>query len=747
MTLHCQKIALLLGCVLLGLAFSFFGAQPLVSGEVSDQAVNARITLLRQNLLRAQKDDGAWLYPGYPVGGTALVLLALRTAGLPADHPAIRRGTEYIVKRTDQKVYSEGLVPCALELINPKKNSGRIRQATAFLLSAQNKNGSWSYTAKNRGGAFDNSNTQFAILGLAAAERCGLKIPPRVRTRAVAHWRKNQSRDGGWCYKGPGSSYLAMTCAGIASLHLLGVPLEKNGKKCGNYVYDRTLSKALGCLTRQLGGRRLGTDANRHNHYALYALERVGMLMDIKVIGNLDWYRAGASYLLHQPPSDNLANNALELLFLAKGAAPIAIAKWQWSGDWNNDHRDVKNWVEGVGKQLDRKLDWIPAKLNSLKSPAAKASMIFVNGHQVFHATAEELNFLRAFLEAGGTVVAEACCGRRTFVDSFRKVITARLFPQTNLRFVPMNTEHQVCNGVYKLRPAEVGGLILKAGCRKRRLVLLTRDISCALNGEPVEKKELNRARKVATNLLLWALKAKSADMKLDDVELASVSVDTEELTADQIRRRNARSSVHFHQPFGRLKHRGDWMADIKFFTHLDKMLAARKGLPRFDGEVYVSLKTDDLFQTAVVFMNGHEAPALTEEERVNLRTYLQNGGFLFASSCCASSKFNVGFLTMLLMTLPNDKIEEIPSDDAIWRQPFANNRQTVHGTTAYQQKYGNRWGPLFGIRREGRWIVVYSPVDLCCAIEGDLDDDIIGYRKEEAFRLVGNILHYAISP
>ncbi len=730
---------------------------PVVGQNVSDAAVAARIKVLQNRLLRMQRPDGSWDYAGYPVGATALAVLALRTSGVPPNHVSVRGGVKYICENADHKVYSEGLVPCALEgLDHDAACLDRVRRAVAFLVRSQSQDGTWFYFVPVDGAeaervlrvSGDNSNTQFAILGLGAAERCGVAVPEETKRRAVSHWQATQNSDGGWGYRVGNGSRLSMTCAGIASLHLLEVELETHGQVCGKYALNSRMSKALSFLSRQLrrGPQSLSADGQQP-YYTLYALERVGMLLELKSIGKLDWYSAGAKFICGRAPAGRVADDAFALLFLAKGAAPIAIAKWQWRGDWNNDHRDVKNWVAEAGREFNRKLDWLPAKLGSLASPAAKASMIFVNGHDAFKASDKELEFIRAFLAAGGTVVGEACCASTVFADSFRKAMRSRLFPELGLSFVPVGVDHPVCNAVHELDPGQVRALQLKRGCRRQRVLLLTRDISCALNGEATAPAEATRARQVAVNILAWALSARQADKKLDRPELERADLASGELTVDQLLRARAKSGRHFHQPLGRLKHRGDWLTDARFFTHYDAMVASRTDLPRFDGEIHVNPNSEDLFQCAVVFMTGHEAPELTEAERLNVRTYLQNGGFLFASACCSSPEFDKGMRKLVRQLLPNDQLEEIPADDPTWTVPFACRDRRVMGTRAYYKHRGTGWGPLLGVRRQGRWVLVYSPVDLCCALEGDLADEVQAYGKPEAFCLVSNILWYALTP
>ena len=105
--------------------------------------------------------------------------------------------------------------------------------------------------------------------------------------------------------------------------------------------------------------------------------------MNVKTFGDFDWYRWGVKELLNQSTAQlQLHDKAFALLFLAKGSAPIAIAKCKWEGDWNNQVRDVLNWCEIAGKEFNTRLDWLPSELGGLDSPAAKASLVFITGTQ-----------------------------------------------------------------------------------------------------------------------------------------------------------------------------------------------------------------------------------------------------------------------------------------------------------------------------------------------------------------------------
>jgi len=733
---------------------ALLGGLPAAAAEgVTDAAVNAHVRQLKQILIDSQSPDGSWQYGGKDqnLGLTALAILALKYAGVPNDHAVVTKGVGYILNNQSRYVYAEGLIPCALELVNHKACRNRIRYSFRYLMEVQNAGGNWGYVGGRN--YYDNSNSQFAVLGLAAAKRCGFPDTRadvlrfrKVQAQAIRHWKNSQTESGGWAYRAGknAKANLAMTCAGIASLHLLDVHLEQPGEKCGEYKYDRNMQKALACLADVLS-----TTGVRSRGYSLYALERVGVFLDLRTIGEHDWYREGASAILARPvrqaSRSGLVEVAFQLLFLVKGNAPVAIAKWRWSGDWNNDHGDVRAWVKWSGGELGKRFDWWECDLDAPQSPAAKASLVFVNGHGRFRASDAELDFLRRFLLHKGTVVAEACCGRKEFLESFKEVMCKKLFPGQPARFKPIPPEHPVCSIVHDLRPADIGAFEFRFACRKPKMLLLSRDISCALNGEKCSSKELERARKVATNLLAWALLTRKPGGKLTRRTIEAEA--DEVLTADQLARESGKRGRKSRFAMGRLVHRGDWNADENFFPALRAALADQKAVPVFERELPIVPTSEDLFHVPFVFMNGHDDPALKPSEYLHLRTYLQNGGFVFVSSCCSSEAFDRGVRRLIRLVLPNDKLERIPPGDPLWKSPFDCARTPAEGTKAYTKRFGESWSPLYGIRREGRWILVYTPIDVCCSMEGDLTDEIAAYRKSSSVKLIGNIINCALSP
>ncbi|MEM7391859.1 MAG: DUF4159 domain-containing protein [Verrucomicrobiota bacterium] len=119
----------------------------------------------------------------------------------------------------------------------------------------------------------------------------------------------------------------------------------------------------------------------------------------------------------------------------------------------------------------------------------------------------------------------------------------------------------------------------------------------------------------------------------------------------------------------------------------------------------------------------------------------------MLATSCSCGKGFEQDFERMVAELLPNDKLEQIPFDDVIWTHPYDVKAQAVKATEAYRKKYGDQWAPLYGVKRDGRWVIVFSPVDLCCGLEESVTGDMLAYHREDAFPVIANVFYYFVTP
>ncbi len=166
----------------------------------------------------------------------------------------------------------------------------------------------------------DNSNTQYALLGLSACMAGGVFPAPDCLQLAETWWTSSQNEDGGWDYAGKGSSkegasYGSMTAGGVSSL---AVCLQADGKGRDPLQDDR-IKKGLEWLGLNLSfgsnPKAPGNIARNSwsNYYWVYAVERAGSLAGTEWFGSRPWYSEGASCLLStQNPDGSWGNGSTD---------------------------------------------------------------------------------------------------------------------------------------------------------------------------------------------------------------------------------------------------------------------------------------------------------------------------------------------------------------------------------------------------------------------------------------------------
>ena len=152
------------------------------------------------------------------------------TAGEKPGSPKIQLTLQFLRQFRAEELnstYAVALQTMVFAAAEPIRDRNRILANVEFLEQSQIKMGertwpgTWNYHIPMHPG--DNSNTQYALLGLNAAKEAGLTIRPEVWALSRAYFEHFQNRDGGWGYTPvQKQSTASMTCAGISSLILSG---------------------------------------------------------------------------------------------------------------------------------------------------------------------------------------------------------------------------------------------------------------------------------------------------------------------------------------------------------------------------------------------------------------------------------------------------------------------------------------------------------------------------------------------
>ena len=168
-----------------------------VTREEVERAIRSGV----RYLIRLQRADGSWpeIDDDAKTGTTSLVTLALLTAGEPPDSPHIVNALQYLRKYDPgqlDSVYSVALQTMVFAAASPRSDIVRIEANVDWLQEAQLKPGdhalwpgSWSYQGRPKTRHGDNSNSQYALLGLNAASEVGVQGQARgleARPRILA---------------------------------------------------------------------------------------------------------------------------------------------------------------------------------------------------------------------------------------------------------------------------------------------------------------------------------------------------------------------------------------------------------------------------------------------------------------------------------------------------------------------------------------------------------------------------------
>jgi hypothetical protein len=146
----------------------------------------------------------------------------------------------------------------------------------------------------------DNSNSQYALLGLAAGMASNFYPPKEDCLDLAEKWfTDQQNEDGGWNYKERGApSYGSMTAGGVSSMCII---LRAKGNM--QPLKDLRVQKGLRWLGANLN---FATNPNKGewHYYWIYSVERAGSTANTEWFGDRPWFKEGSSFLLSVQNAD-----------------------------------------------------------------------------------------------------------------------------------------------------------------------------------------------------------------------------------------------------------------------------------------------------------------------------------------------------------------------------------------------------------------------------------------------------------
>ena len=653
------------------------------------------------------------------------------------------------------------------------------------------------------GASGDASNTQYALLGLYAGKQAGAKIPDADWEDLFQLYIKRQipqdDGTGAWTYTPDFTAHpsFTMTTAGVSGLVISSLGREKSAQQlapltgvaanCGRYPEDEAMARGLNFIGKNFTFERPRN--GQSTFYNIYGIERVGRLSGRRFLGSIDWYREGCEYLVKEQrknggwsqsgngaedyDSSAVIATSFSLLFLSKGRTPVLMSKLAW-GDlktdgrgsfaesgpepgvvgWDRKHHDLRHLTEYASRELfkGQPMGWQVydprrreltnrEEINQEVGVLVQSPVLFISGHTAPRLTGQQEELLKKYIEEGGFVFAEACCGSPEFTQGFRDLVR-KLFPETPLH--PLPPEHAIWQSYFAVPPTTFPKLEgLSRGCRT--VMVLSGD---PLSGYWDEAKyqpkpgkadtdRAGEAYRLGANVIAYATGLEPPQQRLTVRKIADDKTD--------------RTPPNGFLKPAQLKLAGDpapapaamrnLMAHVRVAAKLDVVLAPE----------LVTADNPELFKFKFLYLHGRKRFTFTPAEEEGLRATLQSGGLLLADAACGSPAFDAAFREQIVKALPGTKLVPIPLDDPLYSKEFSGSAIT---TVKRREKAGGAAGdagfqdlpPLLeGIKIDGRWAVIYSKYDLGCSLEGHRSTDCLGHTRESALQLATAAVVYML--
>jgi len=616
-----------------------------------------------------------------------------------------------------------------------------IGRDCALLLGGHGAGGFYNY---NLSGDGDHSNSQYGVLGVWACEEV-MEIPTEYWELVDKGWKAQQYDDGGWTYGAKDATdtpKASMTAAGVATLFITQDYLfGQTVKECKGNISNPNIEKGLKWMAKNFAQVMGGSS------YTLYGVERIGVASGYKYFGNVNWYEAGAEYLVNGANKQTasgawgggfgaIPETCFSLIFLVRGRAPVVMNKLSYDidtngdkpviGNWNQRPRDVANFGKWLSKQLECDLNWQIVSLKANVDEFHDAPILYISGNQSLNFSKEDLAKLRQFVEEGGMILGNADCDSEAFAKSF-KGLGKKLFPAYEWRTLKPN--HPIYNETFNDRKKWKGDLPLEGlSNNARELLLLIPKGDPAAYWQTRSYKENRGAHELIANLFLYAagrrgnlrVKGKSYLVKADPAVSPAATVKV-----------------------ARLKYAANWDPEPAGWRRLANVVNNEQATKLAMDVVDLSADDKKLTDYQIAHLTGTDKFKLTDPERQKIVAFVAGGGTLIIDSCGGGGDFTASAENELRTMWPNDPAKELKKTHPVL-QDNGKDFPIKYREFARKQLGNLQRARIKGIDIGNRTAVFFSGEDLSVGLVGQPIDGIFGYEPEVATKIVANIVKYA---
>ena len=410
---------------------------------------------------------------------------------------------------------------------------------------------------------------------------------------------------------------------------------------------------------------------------------------------------------------------------------------------WNATPNDISNLLKGMKDKADASYHTEIKTMAEISPDPERNPILYRTGHYNFEYTPAVRQKLRDYLLAGGMIVYNTGLGSAPFYRSVVREMKA-IFPEQPIQ--RLTSDHPIFHSYYDVDRVKYAGGVRKAGYEGSEPWFDAVEINCRVVAlvsrwgmavgwqgdvkEEYQAYEQESAYRLGINIFSYASAmrawAKSAAQ-------AMKFLDKDDKTADRV------SIVQ-------VMYDGVWKTRHTGISVLLKTFNEKTSVPVKFGLQNMRLSNARIFNAPLIYLTGHEHFELQKDEMANLRRYLQNGGFLFAESCCGRKGFDRAFRNTIRTVLPEYRLERVTEGSSIFQTPNDVSRIGVTPTLMHSLGAASIEPYLEAIEIDGHYAVVYSRFGMAGGWEMSQSPYAFAYNDIGSLKLGQNILMYAVT-
>jgi hypothetical protein len=411
--------------------------------------------------------------------------------------------------------------------------------------------------------------------------------------------------------------------------------------------------------------------------------------------------------------------------------------------DWNATPNDVNNLLKSMKDMIDVNYSVQVATLSDVSGDPSKNPILFRSGHYNFSYSEEQRKRIREYALAGGMIIYNTGLGSAPFYRSAVREL-AQIFPEQPVQ--RLSSDHPLFHSYYDLDHVKYCPGVKRSGfvgdepwfdaveinCR---IVALVSRWCMAVGWEDkvlpeYQAYEADSAKKLGVNIFSYSSAMRAwAKSQAHAIKF----IDKPESSADKV----AMVQVIYD---------GVWKTRHAGLSVILQTFNLKTDVPVKYTVKEMRLTDTGIFNAPLLYLTGHENFTLKKGEAVQLKKYLENGGFLLAEACCGRKGFDLAFRKIMAELFPGSSLRDISQGNVIFSMP--NDVQRVGVTPVLQQALGTAvtHPRLEGVEVNGHIAVIYSPFGMAGGWEMSQSPYARGYDDVSSQRVGQNILMYSVT-